>query len=199
MKKDRLWHCCRCQTKVHLFPPLIAFGKGLWKEREREKDTKPFRHMCTTGVSTLYLLIRQQPPQQLLLPAKPAAKIRDFLERQLVLQLRETHWQDFFSKKRRVLVLLRAHLHIASKMQSSKLHRRFIKIFVVMHEFFDESFDDSYFKLILIFEKNAKGTFHRKIRAWPRKIRWSFDETSMTAFSLLCVNGPLPYSTQIFA
>ena len=34
--------------------------------------------------------------------------------------------------------ILRAHLHIATKKQSLKLHRCFIEFFVVKHEFFDK-------------------------------------------------------------
>ena len=47
---------------------------------------------------------------------------------------------------------VRAHLHMATKMPLPKPHRNFIDV---------------------------SSKLHRKIRAWPRKNRWSFDETSM--------------------
>ena len=104
---------------------------------------------------------------------------------------------------------LKPCLHIASKMPSSKLHRRFIEAssnfswpctnFSMKCRW---SFDDSYFKLILIFLKKCERYLSSKNSCMTTKfscmttknsmkLRWNVDEASMTAFSLLCVNGPL--------
>ena len=98
---------------------------------------------------------------------------------------------------------LRAHSNEKVVIEaSSTFHRSFIEFFVVKHEFFDDatnfSMKDTFrnifqkFKLIKTScHKKESTTFHRKIRAWPRKFRWNVNEASMTTFSMLCVNGPL--------
>ena len=45
--------------------------------------------------------------------------------------------EEFDDTLTAVKVSLRPHLHIASVMPSSKLHRRVIEFFVIIHEFFD--------------------------------------------------------------
>ena len=57
---------------------------------------------------------------------------------------------------------------------SSTFHRSF------MHEFFVEIYISQFFQNIKNNLKRLTSKLHRKIRAWPQKIRWSFDERSMT-------------------
>ena len=62
---------------------------------------------------------------------------------------------------------------------SATFQRIFIEFFVVMHE----NFDDTSVKLRLLlnfWKKSSKNSWHhRNFYAWPQKIRWSFDETTM--------------------
>ena len=91
----------------------------------------------------------------------------------------------------------RAHSHIASKMPSSKLYQRFIEASTNFSWSCTKfslklrwNVDDSHFNLILFFEKLRNVFIATKNST---KLRWNVDEASMTAFSMLCVNGPLTH------
>ena len=63
--------------------------------------------------------------------------IMNALERKTVFKGQNGFWNGC-GQSYLIFSSLRVHLHIVTKMPSSKLHRRLIEFFVVMHEFFED-------------------------------------------------------------